>query len=173
MPADTILAAAVQGRQGTDDRQMGRAGHGKRKAEKNRTVPVSHLVRHSPDDSLNDGFVARQIRVAAVLSKTGDRHVNQPGIAGVEHIEADTQTIRPTRGPALQEHLGAISELQQSVPRTWPLEIELDTALTAIENRRGGRLMGSTGVPAGWFDPHHVRPVVCQQPRGPGTGQPA
>ncbi len=91
----------------------------------------------------------------------------------MKHIETDAQTIRPARRPALHEHIGTISELQQAVQGGRRLEIELDAALTAIENRHGGRLMHPTRIPAGWLDPHYVRPVVRQQPRGPGARHPA
>ena len=91
----------------------------------------------------------------------------------MEHVVAEPEPIRDAGAPALDEHLGPVGERQQLLACRPVVEIELDAALAAVEDRHGFRRAPPQRIAAGWFHPHDVGAVVGEQPGGAWSGGPA
>src|SRR5207244_1320179 len=95
------------------------------------------------------------------------------GIARVELVIAQPEPVRPPGSPALDEDLGAIDQREQLFVQRPVVEIELDAALAAIEDRDGFWRAPPQRISAGWFHPHDVGAIVGEHPGGAWSGRPA
>ena len=88
----------------------------------------------------------------------------------MQRVVVDAEPLRDPGPPALDEHVGAACERDESVALRRVLEVEDDAALTPVVDRNRGGLLPAERVATRRFHPHHVGAVVGEEPGGLRAG---
>ena len=170
---DAVVETSRECRERAEHREVRGARGRERQTLEDRAVAVAGLLRHRADERVHQRLVRREVAMGAIGTERGDRGVDEARIPSVHRVVAEIERRRDAGCPALDQHIRAICELQDTRPSAGVLEVEDHAALGAVEHRCRGREPATRRVAAGWLDPRHVGPVVGEQPRGlrPGGSQ--
>ena len=100
-------------------------------------------------------------RSGIALREAGEGDVDEFAAPAVERGVVEPQGGRGTRAHVLQHHVGFGRAIAAGAPRRLVLEVDLDEALAAVEQRVDG-----VSLAARPHDLDHVRPLVGEQHRG-------
>ncbi|CAB4991748.1 unannotated protein [freshwater metagenome] len=89
--------------------------------------------RHDAAHALGNLVDARSIGIGAVLAEARQARVDQPGIAGSQHLGADAQPVFHRRAHVLDEDVGGIGEAEERRKSVGVLQVDRDGTLVAVQ----------------------------------------
>lgn len=132
-----------------------------------RFVRLADHGERAGDGDVGD-VVPGPFRERAVLAPAGHPPVDELRIAGEAGVRAHAEAFGDPGPVPLDQHVGALDEVQDGVRAGRVLEVDEDGALVAV-GEVACRIDAETG-PARPVDPHHVGAEIGQEHRGERAG---
>jgi hypothetical protein len=113
---------------------------GDRHADALRVVGSGAGQGHQPRLALGDLVVARATALGTVVAEAGDREDDQSRVALQQGVDAEPQPFEHAGAEVLDQHVGAVDQLQQDVAVGVGLEVERHGLLVAVRREEVRRL---------------------------------
>ena len=111
-----------------------------RYADPLRVVGSGAGERHQAGLALGDLVVAGATALGAVVAEAGDRQHHEARVALHERVDPEPEALEDAGAEVLDEHVGAVDELQQHLAVGLGLEVEGDGLLVAVGGEEVRRL---------------------------------
>ena len=129
--------AMLQRRQDPDAQVQSGELVGDRRAEEQRRIVTAARQPHRAGERLHQVVLpgARGIRTGAPVAGRGC--IDEPRVARAECVVAQAGAVHHAGAEVLHDHVGEIHQLEDSLEVAWILEVDLHTALVAVEGEEG------------------------------------